>query len=662
MHVVGRRWVWIGILVCIVIIVAGVLLWWRSGDHNMSHTTTEKPALDTSWVRTLPTADKSGIDMSHVASGLLPPTNKWFSGAVLQATPQPVFAMPNSYLPTTSGLEIGSPRPTATDKTIAAPHVPAVTVSIAGSTSYRLTRYDVLSVELTYYDASQSPLARVTLVEGSPYVYIVAQRQVELDLRGGALQANATYAQYETPNGAFGVVRDGSSLSSAHTRLDKAQGMTLFSYASDAEATWLAQYASHRVTGTHVSSQESNGRSITTFSLQTHDAQPTVLGYMPHLTPEQALSSYSRMTLYGPQRYASGVSFRSSVPTPQVVDSLDLSRLSAADKQELVAALQADTAKLQASPADSYYGGKAVYRKAQLLDLARQLNQMAIQKKLQDSLTTDLSTWFAAHGSGERSFYYDSRAHGIVGDLPSFGSDQFNDHHFHYGYFIYAASVLAKSDKDFASEYRSAVESLIADIALPEASDEFPQQRVFDAYMGHSWASGSAPFADGNNQESTSEALNAWTGVALWGRVSQNTPLEAYGTWLLANEAAATRAYWTGIDTSQDLYKGFGHTLTSLNWGGKRDYATFFSADPGAMLAIQLLPLNPSMANTLPDRSHIARQLDEASSATLFRDYLAMYQALVDKKQALATARSLPTDKIDDGNSRTYMLAWIMAR
>ena len=32
---------------------------------------------------------------------------------------------------------------------------------------------------------------------------------------------------------------------------------------------------------------------------------------------------------------------------------------------------------------------------------------------------------------------------GIVGLTPSFGSDEFNDHHFHYGYFLYAAGVLA---------------------------------------------------------------------------------------------------------------------------------------------------------------------------------------------------------------------------
>ena len=100
----------------------------------------------------------------------------------------------------------------------------------------------------------------------------------------------------------------------------------------------------------------------------------------------------------------------------------------------------------------------------------------------------------------------------------------------------------------------------------------------------------------------------------------------------------------------------------SLNWGGKRDYATFFSADPGAMLAIQLLPLNPTMSGTLPSRTHITAQLTEAAHAELFPDYLAMYRAVVDKNAALVTARALPADKLDDGNSRAYMLAWIMTR
>ena len=57
---------------------------------------------------------------------------------------------------------------------------------------------------------------------------------------------------------------------------------------------------------------------------------------------------------------------------------------------------------------------------------------------------------------------------------------------------------------------------LAADIGSSAANGAFPDLRVFDAYASHSWASGTSPFADGNNQESSSEAVTAWTGLALW--------------------------------------------------------------------------------------------------------------------------------------------------
>lgn len=62
------------------------------------------------------------------------------------------------------------------------------------------------------------------------------------------------------------------------------------------------------------------------------------------------------------------------------------------------------------------------------------------------------------------------------------------------------------------------VDLLIRDIASTDRSDPlFPYLRCFDKYAGHSWASAEANFADGNNQESSSESLNAWYGLILWG-------------------------------------------------------------------------------------------------------------------------------------------------
>ena len=104
----------------------------------------------------------------------------------------------------------------------------------------------------------------------------------------------------------------------------------------------------------------------------------------------------------------------------------------------------------------------------------------------------------------------------MIGLKASFGSDEMNDHHFHYGYLIYAAAMVAENDPTLADKIAPVVDLVVADIASATANGPFPQYRNFDPYAGHSWASGSSPFADGNNQESSSEAVNAWNAVGLW--------------------------------------------------------------------------------------------------------------------------------------------------
>ena len=63
------------------------------------------------------------------------------------------------------------------------------------------------------------------------------------------------------------------------------------------------------------------------------------------------------------------------------------------------------------------------------------------------------------------------------------------------------------------------VEVLIRDIFSPYRDGTlFPFIRYKDPYMGHCWASGFAWNNDnGNNHESTSEAMNAWAGIIMYG-------------------------------------------------------------------------------------------------------------------------------------------------
>lgn len=110
----------------------------------------------------------------------------------------------------------------------------------------------------------------------------------------------------------------------------------------------------------------------------------------------------------------------------------------------------------------------------------------------------------------------------------NFGAGFYNDHHFHFGYHIYAAAVLSRFDYVWAKKYYEHVLLFVRDIANPSPQDPyFPTWRHKDWYLGFSWASGivttrGLPYPNGRNQESVSESINAYEAIALYGDVMTN--------------------------------------------------------------------------------------------------------------------------------------------
>jgi endoglucanase Acf2 len=621
----------------------------------------------------VPTRSVAKPPRMRLAHGLAPPTNRWFSGLVFGNAPLPVFPLPLSFGLTGSGFVFGVPVVHSGADTISGGLQPDITVD-AGAASSIVSAYDEASVTIDELDGSGKTLGSVVIAEGSPLVSFTAKRDVTLTLprpfvrSGNAWTAKVGDSEYALVT--KGEVRhEGGSIS-----LKSGQTAVWVAVPKGADAGKLASLAAPLVSTT-LNYSTGDRRVSTTIGYRTKNRAATLFTAMPHqraaLDPAVKCDLGSYPSVYGKLSLCSGTSLKWTSPALKPADALPLDTLSAARKSALRTQLVEDTRAQAKLPTDTYFGGKALYRLANLLELATQLGDHDSAATLQKRLSSALRTWTEPDGCtkrGTQCFVYDRAMRGIVGLEASFGADQFNDHHFHYGYFLYAASVAAKHDPALAKRIAPVIDLLAADLATAGPSKYFPDRRVFDAYAGHSWASGLSPFADGNNQESSSEAVSAWNGLALWAGVTKNAKLKEEAVWMLSSEAASARAYWTDFDAADLVYDGYGHSIVSLNWGAKRDYATWFSAEPNAKLAILLLPMSPVAGYLGDDPARVSRNLSQGASGgydVALGDYLIMYSALAgpaQAAQAVKDAEKLPEKWIDGGNSRSYMLAWAMTR
>jgi len=134
---------------------------------------------------------------------------------------------------------------------------------------------------------------------------------------------------------------------------------------------------------------------------------------------------------------------------------------------------------------DPYFAGKQMARLARLSLIAEELGELEMAENYRSKLQPVLNSWLEATNSDP--LLYDSSWGGIVSTLGindsqgDFGQGYYNDHHFHYGYHVYAAAVMAHSDVAWATEHNDEVLAIIRDILEPSGVDPFfPQTRHKD--------------------------------------------------------------------------------------------------------------------------------------------------------------------------------------
>jgi endoglucanase Acf2 len=407
----------------------------------------------------------------------------------------------------------------------------------------------------------------------------------------------------------------------------------------------------------------------------------TLFAWMPHHYLNQNLTflegasgqEWTYDSLRGPMRVGEGSFWLNTLPIPPLLWFPP--DFGGADPAKMIDYLGRAGVNDNPSALDTYAQGKYMAKRAVLAPIADAVadsaTDPALQKKardaasaLRDEVQKSLETWFTAStqgsdgnepkGSGDKVFWYDSKWGSLIGYPASYGSEiEFNDHHYHYGYFVRAAAELARTDPQWAKNWGPMVNLVIRDYASPFRDDSmFPFLRGFSPIYGQSWANGTGKLADGMNTESMSEAINADGALILWALANPGAPLcQALLPWALylyASDVNAANLYYYDIggELRRKAHPEYPAALISNLFSGKFEFSTWFPDVLGGRApilkhGIQLLPmtagsyyqaLSPSYVDFNLDGLQAENREAEAGQAMpQWHDLLVMYQALSPK-------------------------------
>ncbi len=235
-----------------------------------------------------------------------------------------------------------------------------------------------------------------------------------------------------------------------------------------------------------------------------------------------------------------------------------------------------------------YYSGKALSKFAQLIYA---MHDLLGQQDLAKTALLELESAFQVFSQNRQEFplLYDTDWKGLVssasyvtGDAGvDFGNSYYNDHHFHYGYFLHAAAVIGYLDPTWLTANKDYVNALVRDVSNPSSLDQwFPVFRSFDWYHGHSWAKGLFESGDGKDEESSSEDAMFAYGLKMWGKTVGDPSMEARGNLMLSLLSRSLQNYFlmTSDNTNQPA-EFIGNKVTGILFENKADHVTYFGAD-----------------------------------------------------------------------------------
>ena len=637
-------------------------------------------------------------------------TNQWYSTLLFNPKPEVMFVQPLTVKVTPGGFEMALPSKEVLatvrqDVEIHYPHRDPLVFSPVDFEAgpAKLAKADDWSIDISMARGADDLL--VSVAHGSPYAFFRLSRgDVRLRLPAGAERVDAggdarvlalrvkgkAYAVF----GPTGVRWEQVGPAEWIGRLPAGKGYLSAAALPDDKAETLALFTRHAYAFTQSTRvdwryEPQNNRVETTFKLNTRIMEGADNGPLMGLYPHHWHNNASLEGKLGPEfdsvrgkiRLLAAAQFKTSfaytgfVPFwPGIGESPRKGELTDLMKADL---RNARRMMLQEGKG-AYWQGKGLQRNLKLLDVFEQQGDTEGREQLLAMLKKRIEEWFS--GASAKSYFHYDKKLGAVASYPDefFTVEQINDHHFTYGYWIRVMAEIALRDPAWAArnQWGGMVELLIADIATAERGRaDFPFLRNFDAYEGHSWASGVGLGTFGNNQESSSEAINAWAGLILWGEVTANRELRDLGAYLYTTEIEAINHYWFDIHKLV-LPPEYKNVEVSQLFGGAIVHNTWWTDEPRQIKGINLLPVTTVSMYLGRDPGFVKRNLDALKPemalyaahgkkppnpppADVWQDVFAKYLALADPAQALAQWDRWGS--VELGESRTHALHWLLS-
>lgn len=635
------------------------------------------------------------------------PSNKWYQNLVLQRFAVGLWPYPHRVDTGPHGLSIFYPTKWKPDGTELFPDTPL----LLGGKDFRpadARAKDWTDWSVSFRMAESAGRAwDVTIAEGMPFTWVecrgvrptlsfgappgaaggkagkgaqgVAKRETFriLDAAGKevALPVTADALVLEHAGRAFGVFApegtrfeaDGGADTLAVTFAAKATHLVIAPLPKAADLAAFAAHAHAVPRGTELSwdYDAAKGEVVTTWTVTTEalrgDEKRVLQGWLAHHWRESrhdlALDRGEYLTGRGRMRLAAGNRFTIAYPYHGIVPNLP--RVALPADATTPSPAEARTAEYlrthflkTAFARDTYAGGKDLVRQLQAALIARATDDPNA-KAIADLGLDELRNWLTyTPGEKDRFFAFYPRRKGLIGFNSSFGSEHFTDNHFHYGYYTFAAGLAAQLDPAFAKDYGGMAGLVARQYANWDRTDKrFPVLRTFDVWRGHSWADGNG-FPDGNNQESTSEAVQSWAGLILLGEATGDRKMLATGVMGYAMETRAIREYW--FNSGGDVFPAeWKHPIAGMIWSARKVWGTWFTADPAWIYGIQFIPTHPAA-------SYLVRDPDAAKKH--HEELIARYEAFQVREAARkkgATPKKGVTESFG-GELGSYILGFRM--